>query len=276
VQQISDIPFLPISFFKSHEVKSVKGKFQKVFHSSGTTGQKVSKHYVYDETIYQLSFLHCFDQFYGNPEDFIILGLLPSYLENDHSSLIYMVDNLVSLSKDEDSGFFINDYEKMLQIIENRKNEKRILIIGVSYALLDLGKKYGPDLSDCIVIETGGMKGKRKELSKQELHEQLKTDFNLEQIHSEYGMTELLSQAYSLFNQRFQCPNWMKILIREYNDPFTLVSHKTGGINAIDLANIYSCSFIATEDLGKVYKDGFEVLGRIDNSDIRGCNLLIQ
>lgn len=276
VSTIKEIPFLPISFFKSHQVKSFADTESICFESSGTTGQTRSKHFIKDETIYQLSFIKCFEQFYGHFEDYIILGLLPSYHDNNQSSLIYMVDQLIGLSKDADSGFMMNDYEKLIEIVERRKASKKILIIGVSYALMDLAEKYHPDLSDCVVIETGGMKGRRKELTKPELHQILKEGLSISDVHSEYGMTELLSQAYSKGGQQFEAPNWMKILIREYSDPLSFSSGKSGGINVIDLANIYSCSFIATEDLGKTDKGKFEVLGRFDHSDIRGCNLLIQ
>jgi hypothetical protein len=197
-------------------------------------------------------------------------------MDNDDSSLIYMVDHLIELSKDSDSGFFLNDNEKLVKIISKRKKDKKIMLIGVSYALLDLAEQFKPDLSSCIVIETGGMKGRRKELTKDDLHVELCRGFNVNEIHSEYGMSELLSQAYSVGGGLFKCPSWMRILIREHNDPFTYLSKRSGGINVIDLANIYSCSFIATQDLGRLEEDGFHVLGRFDNSDIRGCNLLIQ
>ena len=273
---IQDIPFLPISFFKTHEVKSFEGKWQREFHSSGTTGTERSKHFVFDETIYQLSFLKCFEQFFGCPEDFVILGLLPSYHENEHSSLIYMVDHLIELSKNKNSGFFLNDYERLIKVVKEEKSNKKIIIFGVSYALLDLAEKYKADLSNCIVMETGGMKGRRKEMTKTQLHDALKSGLNLKKISSEYGMTELLSQGYSLGDELFNTPPWMKILIREQTDPMSFTSTKSGGINVIDLANFYSCSFIATEDLGRAEGSQFQVLGRFDQSDIRGCNLLIQ
>lgn len=276
IEKLTDIPFLPISFFKTHELKTTNFEHDLLFESSGTTGQVRSQHWVADKTIYQLSFLKAFEQTYGHIQDYIILGLLPSYMENNHSSLIYMVDHLIEHSSDPDSGFFLNDYEHLLEVIERRKGEKKILLIGVSYALLDLGEKYGPDLSGCIVMETGGMKGRRKEMTKTELHTQLKHMLNVDTIHSEYGMTELLSQAYSTGDERFHCPPWMKILVRDHNDPLNVRTQGSGGINVIDLANIFSCSFIATEDLGKLHSSGFEVLGRFDNSDLRGCNLLIQ
>lgn len=276
VDQLEDIPFLPISFFKSHEVTCFKTEHPLIFESSGTTGQTRSKHIVLDPTIYQLSFIKGFEYFYGPIDNYLILGLLPSYMENDHSSLIYMVDHLIELSADKDSGFFLNDYNRLLEIIKSRKNDKKILLIGVSYALLDLTEKYQADLSGCLVMETGGMKGRRKELTKVELHQYLSEGLNVDEIHSEYGMTELLSQAYSKGSQLFSPPPWMKILTRQYNDPFSYESDKTGGINVIDLANIYSCSFIATQDLGKLRGNEFEIMGRFDDADLRGCNLLIQ
>ena len=277
IQQIADIPFLPISFFKSHQVKSFDGDAPLIFESSGTTADVKSQHHILDPTMYQLSFFKAFEQFYGHLEDYVILALLPSYMDNDHSSLIYMIDQLIEHSKDQDSGFFLNDPEHLVSIINRRKNKKKILLFGVSFALLDLAEKFQLDLNGCYVMETGGMKGRRKEITKTELHANLKTAFNLESVHSEYGMTELLSQAYSQENEVFHCPPWMKVLIRQYNDPLQIISSGSGGINVIDLANIHSCSFIATDDLGKqTEKGGFEVLGRMDNSDVRGCNLLVQ
>lgn len=277
VLTIKDIPFLPISFFKTHTVVCGNVKTSdKLFSSSGTTGMITSSHHIKDITIYEQSFIKGFEHFYGNISDYIVLGLLPSYLERDGSSLIYMVDKLITLSNNSESGFFLDDYEALLKIIEENKSNKKIILLGVSYALLDLVEKYNPDLSSCIVMETGGMKGKRKEIPKTELHAILKKGLNVDEIHSEYGMTELLSQAYALKNGEFELPMWMDVLTREYNDPFSYTSKKSGGLNIIDLANVYSCSFIATQDLGKVYENHFEVLGRFDNSDIRGCNLLVQ
>lgn len=274
INRIEKIPFLPISFFKTHPLKCFKGEPAQIFTSSGTTGMSQSKHYIKSLALYEKSFQRAFENKYGPIEDFLILGLLPSYLEREGSSLIYMVDKFIQSSKYNASGFFLDNYEEMLSIIDRHKDDK-ILLIGVSYALLDLGEKFFPDLSNCLVMETGGMKGKRKEMVKSTLHATLKRSLNLNEIHSEYGMTELLSQAYST-GEKFQCPNWMRVLTRAYNDPFEYVIGKTGGINIIDLANIYSCSFIATDDLGKVMPNHFEVVGRYDNSDIRGCNLLVQ
>jgi phenylacetate-coenzyme A ligase PaaK-like adenylate-forming protein len=273
---IEQIPFLPISFFKTREVKAFEGKHQIEFHSSGTTGPQKSKHFIYDGTVYQMSFLKCFELFFGNPEDYIVLGLLPSYHDNEHSSLIYMIDHLIERSKNKNSGFLLNDYERLINIVAKNETKKKIIVFGVSYALLDLAEKYNPDLRNCLVLETGGMKGRRKELTKSELHSELKKGLQIDTVLSEYGMTELLSQAYSLGNEKYQTPPWMKILIREQTDPLSFTKIKSGGVNVIDLANIYSCSFVATEDLGRVNGNQFEILGRFDQSDIRGCNLLIQ
>ena len=276
IKSINQIPFLPISFFKTHQIYTGKPNFDVTFSSSGTTGMVTSKHLVKDLSIYKQSFLKAFEQFYGNIEDYVVLGLLPSYLEREGSSLVYMVDTLIKLSKNENSGFFLDNYKGLLDVVKSNQTTKRILLIGVSYALLDLAEQFNPDLSGCVVMETGGMKGKRKEMPKSELHEVLKQGLNVDEIHSEYGMTELLSQAYANKNGEFDTPQWMKIFTREYNDPFSYTSQKTGGLNIIDLANVYSCAFIATQDLGKIHANYFEVVGRFDNSDIRGCNLLVQ
>ncbi len=230
--------------------------------------------------MYEESFLNAFRLFYGDPAGYMIAALLPSYTERKNSSLVFMMDNLIKRSINSGSGFYRDDIGSMIQSIEKARTQKRkVLLMGVSFALLDLAEKYSPDLHDVIVMETGGMKGRRKEITRMELHSVLKNAFNVAAIHSEYGMTELLSQAYSKGEGIFQCPPWMKILIRDPQDPLTIIDEPeiTGGINIIDLANLHSCSFISTDDLGKSHKDGtFEVLGRIDNSDIRGCNLLIE
>ena len=277
VEDISRVPFLPISFFKSHSVICTK-KYDKVFYSSGTTNDNLSKHYVSDINIYEKSFLKNFIDNYGDPKEYVILGLLPNYMENENSSLIYMVNNLIELSKSNDSGFFLKEYDPIIEKMKSlsRKN-KTIILIGVSYALLDLTKNKNLNLENTIIIETGGMKGRRREMIKKELHEILKERTGLKKIHSEYGMTELLSQAYSKRDGIFSCPKWMKIFIRDINDPnFLYSSNKSGGINIIDLANVNSCSFIATEDMGSLHKNGgFEIIGRIDHSDTRGCNLLV-
>lgn len=278
VKSIDQIPFLPIEFFKSHSVKTGSFKEEQVFLSSGTTGMNQSKHFVKDVSLYELSYINAFRQFYGNVEDYCVLGLLPSYLEREGSSLIYMVDDLIRKSKNSESGFFLDNHKELIGILEkNIKNKQKTILFGVSFALLDLAEAHQIDLSNVVIMETGGMKGRRKELTRDELHGIYKESFNVSSIHSEYGMTELLSQAYSKGNGVFKTPNWMKILIRDVNDPFHFLgNNKTGGINVIDLANVNSCSFIATQDLGKSTKEGFEVLGRFDNSDLRGCNLLIS
>ncbi len=274
------IPFLPIEFFKSREV--VCGEVTEktlCFSSSGTTGQITSKHYVNDVTIYESSFTKGFELFYGKPSEYCILALLPNYLERTGSSLVYMFDKLIKESEHPHSGFYLNNLSELKDTIDKLKQTgQKTILLGVTYALLDLAE-MGVELSEhFIVMETGGMKGRRKELLKEELHAVLKNAFKVSSIHSEYGMTELLSQAYSKGNGSFECPPWMKILVRDMNDPFSYVkSSKGGGINVIDLANIHSCSFIETKDLGKINQDShFEILGRFDNSDIRGCNLMIQ
>lgn len=284
IDQIEKIPFIPVEFFKSFEVitGSILEEHQsKLFTSSGTTGQITSKHYVKDVSIYEKSFTRAFELFYGNIHEYCILALLPSYLEREGSSLVYMADDLIKKSKHHESGFYLHNYDELILTLQNLQDKKqKTLLLGVTYALLDVVEQFplfrgGNNL---IVMETGGMKGKRKEMIREELHTVLSEGFGVNTIHSEYGMTELLSQAYSKGNGVFNCPPWMKILIRDTNDPFSYLPHgRTGGINVIDLANIYSCSFIATQDLGKTNPNtSFEVLGRFDNSDIRGCNLLVQ
>lgn len=278
VKSIEEIPFLPIQFFKSHEIVSSQDQIQETFTSSGTTGTITSKHLVTDVTLYEQSFRKAFSQFYGNIEDYVVLALLPSYLERDGSSLIYMVNDLIEGSNHPESGFYLNNYDELIhKLIELDSSGQNVLLIGVTYALLDLVEKQSFQLKNTIVMETGGMKGKRKEIIREELHAILCNGFGVPTIHSEYGMTELLSQAYSLGNGVFECPPWMSILIRDTEDALTYVEYgKTGGINVIDLANINSCSFIATQDLGKKNPNhSFEVLGRFDSSDIRGCNLMV-
>jgi phenylacetate-coenzyme A ligase PaaK-like adenylate-forming protein len=279
VSAIADIPYLPISFFKSHRVQSGQEKEEIVFSSSGTTGQVQSRHFVTDLSLYETSFNDAFTQFYGTAEDTCLLALLPSYLERDGSSLIYMIDALLRQSRHPDSGYFLHNHEYLYQKLTALKEKgQKTILIGVTYALLDFLEKYQLHFPELIVMETGGMKGKRKEMVREELHDILKTGFGVSAVHSEYGMTELLSQAYSDGEGIFRCPNWMKIILRDTNDPLSLLkSSQTGGINVIDLANINSCAFIATQDLGRVFPNGtFEVLGRFDNADIRGCNLLVQ
>ncbi len=278
VANTTEIPFLPIEFFKTQLITSTHKKAETIFESSGTTQTSVSKHYVPYLKIYEQSFLEGFTKFYGAVEDYCILALLPSYLEREGSSLVYMVNELVSRSNHPDSGFYLYNLEELHQkLIALEKSQTKTLLIGVSFALLDLAELAPISLKNTIIMETGGMKGRRKELIREELHQILKESFNLPKIHSEYGMTELLSQAYSQGDGIFKTPPWMKIITRDTEDPLSLQSHgKTGGINIIDLANVYSCSFIATQDLGKTFSDGsFEIMGRFDNSDIRGCNLMV-
>jgi len=278
VKSIKEIPFLPIQFFKSHEVLSSAEPIQETFTSSGTTGMVTSRHLVTDLNYYEQSFRMAFSQFYGNIEDYAVLALLPSYLEREGSSLIYMVEDLIEGSNNPDSGFYLHNYDELIKKLTALDNAgQNVLLIGVTYALLDLVEKQNFSLKNTIIMETGGMKGRRKEMIREELHEVLCNGFGVSKIHSEYGMTELLSQAYSLGDGVFECPPWMDVLIRDTEDALSYVdSGKTGGINVIDLANINSCSFIATQDLGKKYANqSFEVLGRFDNSDIRGCNLMV-
>jgi phenylacetate-coenzyme A ligase PaaK-like adenylate-forming protein len=279
IKEYSEIPFLPIEFFKTHQVLSSNKKPNLIFESSGTTGQQTSKHLVVSKSIYESSFLKSFSAFYENPEELCILALLPSYLERENSSLVYMMDHLIKMSKHKDSGFYLNNLEELSEILQKRNQDKRpALLLGVSFALLDLAEShYMPLSSNIKIMETGGMKGRRKEIIREELHSILKKAFHLERIHSEYGMTELLSQAYASADRKFHSPPWMKILIRDPYDPLTILpASQSGAINVIDLANIYSCSFIATSDLGRLHKNGsFDVAGRMDSSEIRGCNLMV-
>ncbi len=278
VKSLHQIPFLPIQFFKSHDVLSSSDDIQVTFTSSGTTGMTTSNHLVPDVSVYEQSYQNAFSEFYGNIEDYAVLALLPSYLEREGSSLIYMVNDLIERSNNPNSGFYLHNYDELTaKLIELDTSGQNVLLIGVTYALLDLIELQKFTLNNTIVMETGGMKGQRKEMIREELHELLCDGFGVNSIHSEYGMTELLSQAYSLGNGIFECPNWMSVLIRDTEDALTYVDYgKTGGINVIDLANINSCSFIATQDLGKRHgNNSFEVLGRFDNSDIRGCNLMV-
>ncbi len=279
VREPREIPFLPVEFFKTHQVLTEELPSEVVFESSGTTQTDPSRHHIADTALYSVSFTEGFRQFYGNPEDYCILALLPSYLERSGSSLAYMMDHLIRLSGHSDSGFYLDNLDQLSSILNKRNKDRfRTLLVGVSFALLDLAEKYPMELGDHItVMETGGMKGRRKEVIRNELHSQLKEAFQTETVHSEYGMTELLSQGYSSGEGLFRTPPWMRIFVRDANDPLTLLpTGQTGGLNIIDLANLYSCSFIASGDLGRVYEDGsFEVLGRYDHSDIRGCNLLV-
>jgi len=277
ITKIENIPFLPIQFFKSHIILSEGLSSETIFTSSGTTGNITSKHYVSDVTLYKKSFSEAFKIHFGNIEDYTILALLPSYLEREGSSLVYMADKLIKKSNNPNSGFYLNNTTELIEKLEMLENKNRkTILLGVSYALLDLIEVKQFQLKNTIIMETGGMKGRRKELIKEELHTILKQGLGVSEIYSEYGMTELLSQAYSKGNGIFTCPPWMKILTRDTEDAQTLISNKTGGINIIDLANINSCSFIATQDLGKVHTDeSFEIIGRFDDSDIRGCNLMV-
>nr|WP_315143390.1 acyl transferase [uncultured Flavobacterium sp.] len=278
VKTLQQIPFLPIQFFKSHRVVSNNEAPQTIFTSSGTTGMTTSQHLVTDVSLYEESYRRGFSQFYGNIENYVVLALLPSYLEREGSSLIYMVEDLIQLSNQPESGFYLNNHDELIEkLIALDSQGQNVILIGVTYALLDLIEKRKFQFQNTIIMETGGMKGKRKEMIREELHQQLCAGFGVSSIHSEYGMTELLSQAYSLREGIFECPSWMQILIRDTEDALSYITNgKTGGINVIDLANRNSCSFIATQDLGKKYANGtFEVLGRFDNSDIRGCNLMV-
>jgi len=281
VTNITQIPFLPIEFFKTQKIVTnlVQPAHEVIFESSGTTQTTTSKHFVSDIDLYEKSFLHGFEMFYGPPKDLCILALLPSYLQRGGSSLVYMAQKLIELSDNNSSGFYLANYDELVMALMLLK-EKRTptLLLGVSYALLDLAEKGIQLNEDFIVMETGGMKGRREEMLKSELHEVLKNKLGVKQIHSEYGMTELLSQAWSKKDGLFETPPWMRILVRDTNDPFAyLAPGKTGGINVIDLANLNSCAFIATQDLGKQYEnESFELMGRFDNSDIRGCNLLVE
>ncbi|MEC3878721.1 acyl transferase [Parapedobacter sp. 10938] len=279
IQRPEAIPCLPIDFFKNHRITTGPEAPQQVFTSSGTTGTVQSKHYVADITIYEDSFRTAFNQFYGNPSDMAILALLPAYSEREGSSLIYMVDDLIRQSAHPRSGYFLYNHDDLQDSLRELKaTGTPTLLIGVTYALLDFVENHVVDFSELIVMETGGMKGRRREMIREEVHERLCRGFSVSEIHSEYGMTELLSQAYSAGGGIFRCPPWMDVFIRDTNDPLDTVStNRTGAINIIDLANIHSCAFIATQDLGRKQADGsFEVLGRFDQSDIRGCNLLVQ
>ena len=310
VKSVSQIPFLPIGLFKSHPVKTTEFEPQLVFESSGTTHSSNSHHLVKDIKLYRQSFLKGFELFYGSPRNWCIIALLPSYLERKNSSLVFMVDELIRQSKHLQSGFYLYEHEKLYKTLRQLETQKqKTLFIGVSFALVDFAEQYSLPLKHTVIIETGGMKGRKEDMVRDRLHQLLRDRFEVDTIHSEYGMTELLSQAYSKKDGIFQAPPWMKILIRDEEDPLHVtdavhdseqerpistplgesresgghspftIDHSpiaTGAINIIDLANVYSCSFIATDDAGKLYEDGsFEVLGRIDNSDIRGCSLMM-
>lgn len=280
INSVHQIPFLPIELYKSHAVLCNNATPQKIFESSGTTGQITSKHYVADLSLYEESFITAFKQFYGDIKEWTILALLPSYLERDNSSLVYMVNRLIELSQSEHSGFYLNNLAELadkLVVLNAQQTPKKVLLIGVTFALLDFAEHYPMDLSEYVIMETGGMKGRREELTKDEVHHILKQAFHVTTIHSEYGMTELLSQAYSKKSGIFESPRWMKVLRRDMYNPL-LISDTVGrgGLNCIDLANLYSCSFIATEDAVELLPEGkFRVTGRLDYADLRGCNLMV-
>lgn len=278
VRQLDDIPFLPIAFFKSHVVKSGNWEPQTLFTSSGTSKQLTSKHYVEDEQFYLKNSILTFQHFFGHLDNYHFFALLPSYLERKGSSLISMIQEFIGQSNSPFSGFYLNDFDSLLRDIAAAKSDhRRTVLWGVSFALLDLAERGEIDLSHCIIMETGGMKGRRKEITRQELHGILQERLNAKEIYSEYGMTELLSQAYTRGGQIFECPPWMRVVGRDLTDPLTKgVFHENAGLNVIDLANFSTISFIETEDLAKIRTNSqFEVMGRIDNSDIRGCNLLL-
>ncbi len=280
VTSFEKIPFLPISFFKTHAVKTTEFVPEIIFESSGTTGSINSRHYLKDTNLYIKSFSKAFELFYGNENDWCILAVLPSYLERENSSLVFMAESLIKKSENRYSGFYLDDDTKLYQtIMHNEILKQPTLLIGVTFALLDFVEKYTMKLKYTVIMETGGMKGRRKEIIRNEIHKKIQDSLGVKKVHSEYGMTELLSQAYSIGDGLFKCPPWMKILLRQQDDPLslkTITYKKTSGlINVIDLANIYSCAFIATDDIGVLHKnDHFEVLGRYDNTDVRGCSLL--
>jgi hypothetical protein len=285
ILRYEQIPFLPIHFFKTHKVMTTGFEPELIFESSGTTGTINSRHHIRQSAIYRRSFLAAFEMFYDKPEDWCIIGLLPSYLERHNSSLVKMVDELIRMSNHKESGFYLYDHDQLNRVLQElEKSGRKTLLIGVTFALLDFAEQYRLQLRNTIVMETGGMKGRKEELTREEVHDILKQRLGVSSVHAEYGMTELLSQAYSKKDGLFQAPPWMKILIRDEDDPFVIRADSgisndrvTGVINVIDLANIYSCAFIATDDAGRLYRDGsFEVIGRVDASDIRGCSLMVM
>jgi hypothetical protein len=277
VARIGDIPFLPVSFFKTHEVRTGEYRPEIVFHSSGTTGMATSSHLVKDAGLYRESFLTGFGQFYGPVADWCIIGLLPAYLERSDSSLVYMVNDLIGRSGHPDSGFYLYEYEALYELLQRLEAAgQKTLLIGVTFALLDFAEQYSLSLEHTVVMETGGMKGRRREITREELHTFLRERLGVKTVHAEYGMTELLSQGYSAGDGVFRCPGWMRVLVRSEDDPLDVRASGEGLINVIDLANIWSCAFIATEDVGVLRPDGgFTVAGRVDHSDVRGCSLLV-
>lgn len=281
INTLQTIPFLPISFFKTHDIKTTEFEPEVVFESSGTTQKDTSRHFVKKWKLYERSFLDCFELFYGNPADYCIVGLLPGYLERQNSSLVAMVNTLIQHSRNSHSGFYLDEFEKLYRLIaHNELRGIKTLVIGVTFALLDFVEQYEMKLNHTTIMETGGMKGRRKEITRAEVHEMICRRTGVNYVHSEYGMTELLSQAYSSGKGIFSCPPWMKVLIGDINDPLNIISatdkSASGLIKVIDLANLYSCSFIATEDIGRLSRNGtFEVMGRSDTSLVRGCNLLV-
>ena len=279
INSIEKIPFLPVELFKTHKIKSGNFQEQKIFTSSGTTSNQSASHFVRDLKIYEEAFIKSFETFYGYPGDYVFLALLPSYLERSGSSLIFMMEELIKLSGDKRSGFFLDEFDQLFEVLTKLKEEKRkTILIGVTYALIDFAEAFQINFPELIVMETGGMKGKRKEMIRAEVHELIKPKFGVDIIHSEYGMTELMSQSYSFGNGIFKTPSWMRVFSREMYDPMQYCNFgATGGLNIVDLANIDSCSFVSTQDLGKVYENhSFEIIGRFDDSDIRGCNLMIE
>lgn len=278
ITKLHQIPFLPISLFKNHLVGIFEAPPEAIFVSSGTTGSQRSKHHVANLELYEESMHRCFGQFFGNEQDYCILGLLPSYLERSNSSLVYMVQSLMKVSGHADGGFYLDRLTALSKVLKrNSENGVKTLLIGVTFALLELAEKHPQQLKNCIILETGGMKGRRREMARQEVHAHLTAAFGLPHIASEYGMTELLSQAYSMGHGVFRTPPWMRVYARETTDPLTVKPRGKGSLNVIDLANVYSCPFIATQDLGHIHQDhSFEVLGRMDDAEVRGCNLMVS
>lgn len=276
IHAIASIPFLPIAFFKTHTISATIYEPETIFTSSGTTGTVASRHLVAFNSWYEASFTATFKAFYGGPQDWAIIGLLPSYLERMGSSLVYMTEKLIAQSNQTDSGLYLYDFEKLSQVLKRREAAgQKTWLIGVTYALIDFALQFPMPMKHTTVVETGGMKGKKTEMTRPEVQQALQQAFSLPQVHSEYGMTELLSQAYAVSDGIFRCPPWMKVLVREEDDPLAIKESGTGALCILDFANAYSCPFIATDDIGKLYPDGrFEVLGRLDNSDVRGCSLL--